>query len=118
MSSSSGGTGISLVSLLQASQVTTGNHHVTGSEQVTGRVTEVQMVPENDVNMAEAHENDAEVGYDRNAVNGGVKKNVRSNLARLLTCHFPIPFNVKNLLVFKIIVTFIRMQLKSFSLIL
>ena len=112
MSSSSGGTGINLVSLLQASQVTTGNHHVTGSEQVTGRVTEVQMVAENDVDMAEAHENDAEVGNDRKAVNGGVKKNVRS------TCHFPIPFNVKNLLVFKIIVTFIRMQLKSFSLIL
>ena len=69
MSSSSGGTGISLVSLLQASHVTTGNHHVTGSEQVTGRVTEVQTVAENDVNMVEAHGNDAEVSYDRNAVN-------------------------------------------------
>ena len=74
MSSSSGGTGISLVSLLQASQVTTCNHHVTGSEQVTGRATEVQTVAENDVDMAEVHENDAEVGNDRNAVNGGVKK--------------------------------------------
>ena len=66
MSSSSGGTGISLASLLQASQVITGNHHVTGSEQqVTGNATQVQVVTENDVNMAE---NEAEVSYDRKAV--------------------------------------------------
>ena len=61
MSSSSGGTGISLASLLQASQVITGNQHMTGSEQVTGSAAEVQLVAENDVTMTDANENDAEV---------------------------------------------------------
>ena len=65
MSSSSGGTSISLASLLQASQVITGNQHVTGSEQVTGSA-EVQLVAENDVTMMEANnENDAEVSMTR-----------------------------------------------------